>query len=258
MKSFCLLIIFSLLTLLTLSGCVTFYNPATGREELYLISSQEEIRLGEQVAYQTERQYQVVREPYSNQRLNSIGQRIVNACDRRDISYHFKIIDIPRQINAFAAPGGFIYVSQDLMNLADDDELAAVLGHELGHLAARHSVKKIQMNLGVALIESLIFKEKKMDEDLKQAKQITDTMINLVEAGYSREDELLADQLGVRYAYRAGFNPEGMITFLTKLQEKSEGREPGMAIFFHSHPPYYQRLEAIKNEISRLKDKEIK
>jgi len=240
-----------------LSGCVTMYNPATGREEFYLISEQEEIRLGQQVALQTERRYRVVTDHHLNQRLQSVAQRIVNNSDRRNISYRFRIIEIPDQINAFAAPGGIIYVTRDLMELTNDDELACVLGHEVGHVAARHAVKKIQVSMGITIIESLIFPKEKMDEDLKRTKNITNTMINLVAAGYSREDESLSDRLGVKYAYRANFNPEGMITFLNKLKEKSKNQPPNLAIFFHSHPPYDQRIESVRQEISRLKSGQI-
>ncbi len=241
------------LVLANSSGCMTIYNPATGREEFYLISTQEEIRLGRQVARQMEQRYQVVKDSRPNRRLHSIAWRIVNVCDRKDVPYRFRILNIPGQINAFAAPGGIIYVTDDLMNLANDDEFAAVLAHEAGHVAARHSVKKLQMSMGIAIIESLIFQEKKMDKDLKRVRQITNTMVNLVTAGYSREDEFLADRLGVKYAYQAGFDPWGMVTFLTKLQKKSKNRDPSVAIFFHSHPPYRQRIEAVKNEIIRLK-----
>ena len=217
MKRFNFLLLL-LLLLLSFSGCVTVYNPATGREEFYLISTQEEINLGQQVAWQTERRYQVVKDPYLNHRLQSIAQRIVNSSDRKDIPYRFRIIKIPDQINAFAAPGGIIYVTYDLIKLANDDELAVVLGHEVGHVAARHAVKKIQMNMGIALIESLIFQEKKMDRDLKQVQNIT----------------------------------KGNDTFLRKLKERAKNKPLSAAIFFHSHPPYNHRIKAVQYEITGL------
>lgn len=234
------------------------YNPATGREEFYLISNQEEIQLGQQVALETERRYPVIHDYRLNQRLHTVARKIVAKSDRKDIPYRFRIIEIPNQVNAFAAPGGVIYVTRELMTLTDDDELACVIGHEVGHVAARHAVKKIQANMGIAIIESLIFSQGKMDDNLRRTKDITDTMINLVVAGYSREDESLCDRLGVKYAYQAGFNPEGMITFLNKLKYRAQSETPTLAIFFHSHPPYDQRIETVRYEIERLKSGELK
>ena len=237
---------------LFLPGCLTVYNPATGREEFYLISPREEIKLGEEISRQIRETYQVENDPAYFLRLRGVAEKIVPVSDRDDISYHFAVLNAPEEINAFAAPGGYVYVTRELMDLADDDELANVIGHEVGHIAARHGVKKIQARMGVALIYSLIFPEEK-EEKLGDARQITDVMINLVEAGYSREDEFLADRLGVKYAHKAGYDPRGMITFLEKLSRESEGKPSGLNVFFSSHPPYHERAAAVERQIVLLR-----
>jgi predicted Zn-dependent protease len=229
-------------------GCVTIYNPATQRKETLLIDTAGEVALGRDMDSQIQKKLKILNDPQMQYRLDSIGAKVSGACDRNDLNYHFRIVK-DKELNAFAIPGGFIYVNSALMEISTDDELACVLGHELGHVAARHSVKAIQANLGYQLVIAIVFGVSGK-EDMARAMNI---VFNLVDLGYSRKDEFLADQLGVRYARSAGFNPYGMVTFFEKLREEAQNKGPNFnLVFLSSHPPIEERIKNVKEEINNV------
>ncbi len=239
-----LLIFFSIL----LCGCVTTYNPATGRGEFILIDTKSEIALGNSLSQQIAQEFKISDDFKLNSRLKDIGQKVAKASDRQDLEYQFFVIE-DKELNAFAIPGGRVYVNSAVLNIASDDELAAVVSHEVGHIAARHSVKKLQAVLGYQIVMSIAFSQ----ASSAQINQALDVVFNLASLGYSREDERLADKLAVRYAYRAGFNPRGMVTFLYKLEEeaKKQGRTYHL-IFLESHPALEERINNMNKEIYDL------
>lgn len=228
-------------TLILLSGCVTIYNPATERKEMLLIDTSSEIVLGQDLDRQLQKRLKMSNDPELLYRLDYIGNRVAGYSDRQDLTYHFRLVE-DKEINAFATPGGFVYVNSGLMNKATDNELACVLGHEIGHIAARHSVKKLQASLGYQII---------MDIALgvggkKSIVQATDIVFGIVTLGYSRQDEFLADKLAVKYAKSAGFNPYGMITFFEKLKKEQEKGGPNFnLVFLSSHPPIEERIKNV-------------
>ncbi|MCX5706362.1 MAG: M48 family metallopeptidase [Candidatus Omnitrophica bacterium] len=239
-------IILSALLLLA-SGCTTIYNPATQRREMILINTENEIALGIDMDKQIRRELKVWDDPQMQKRLDEIGQKVATTSDRQDLKYNFKIVK-DEEFNAFAIPGGFVYVNSGLIKAADDDELAAVVAHEIAHTAARHSVKRRQANLGYQLIMNIALGASGQQAVL----QAVDISFNLVSLGYSRQDEFLADKLGVKYTYLSGYNPIGMVTFFQKLDKQ---KKPGITppVFLSSHPPVKDRIERAKNEISLLK-----
>jgi predicted Zn-dependent protease len=227
---------------LSLSGCVTIDNPATGRRETLLIDTASEISLGKDLDVQLQKKYKLFPDQAIAARLNFIGNRIGRVCDRQDLTYRFRIID-DKSLNAFALPGGFIYVHKGVMDAASDDELACVLAHEIGHVAARHSVKRLQANLGYQLLVAVAL-------GVTGKQYVGDALsivLDTVDLGYSRKDELLAARLAVRYAKRAGFNPSGMVSFLEKLEKNARVFK---LVFFSSHPPIKERIKNIKQEIA--------
>lgn len=239
-------IIISTLVFFLLSGCVTIYNPATQRKETLLIDTQSEVELGKDLDSQIQRKLKILRDWRMQSRLEDIGRRVAGFSDRQDLSYHFRIVQ-DKELNAFAIPGGFIYVNSGLMDIATDDELACVLAHEIGHIAARHSVKKLQAALGYQLIIGIALNASGK-ETVTQAMNI---VFDVVSLGYSRKDEFLADKLSVRYAKRAGFNPYGMITFFEKLKQEAKKKGPNFnLVFLSSHPPLEERIKNAKNEIA--------
>lgn len=243
--SSCALFIFSLFLL---SGCVTIYNPATQRRETLLINTQNEVALGRDMDKQVKKKYKILLDTQKRSRLYEIGLKVAAVSDRQDLLYYFRIIN-DKDFNAFALPGGYIYVNSGLMDAATDDELACVLAHEIGHVAARHSVKHLQANLGYQLIMSIalgISKQQAIGDAM-------DIVYNLASQGYSRKDETFADKLAVKYAKKAGFNPYAMITFFKKLQKEAEKKGGTLRIeIFSSHPNINERIKNAEKEIAAL------
>lgn len=240
--------IISFFILILLSGCVTIYNPATQKKETLLINTENEIALGRDLDSQMQKKLKILKDPVMQYRLDYIGSKVASVSDRLDLIYYFRVVK-DKQFNAFAIPGGFIYVNSGLMNNATDEELACVLAHEIGHIAARHSVKKLQATLGYQIILSIALGVSGKQEIERAA----DIVFNLASLGYNRQDELLADKLAVKYAKRAGFNPYGMVTFFEKL--KKEAQEKGAnfnLVFLSSHPPIEERIKNVEKEIALI------
>jgi predicted Zn-dependent protease len=241
-------VIISVFTIFLLNGCVSIYNPATQRKESLLIDTESEVELGVKMDAQIERKLKILPDIQTQYRLNDIGSKVAGFSDRQDLAYHFKIVK-DKELNAFAIPGGFIYVNSGLMNVATDDELACVLAHEIGHIAARHSAKRLQTVMGYQIIMGIVLGV----TGKQNIAQATDVVFELVNLGYSRKDEFLADRLAVRYAKRAGFNPYGMITFFEKLKNEAEKKGANFnLVFLSSHPPLEKRIKNIENEIALL------
>lgn len=232
-----------------LSSCTTTYNPATGKEEFIMIGTQEEVAIGGRVARQIERRFRLSDDPIQIERVRKIGDRIASVSDRRELRYHFNVIK-NKDINALSTPGGYVYVNTGLLNKANDDELATVISHEVGHIATKHAVKAMQADMTYSLIAGLIF-SKGGSKEIQRGANIA---MNLIMLGYSREDEFEADRLAVRYSYRAGFDPNGMITFLEKLQQEEKERpwDKGF-VYLRSHPLYSDRIAKARAEIAFLK-----
>ncbi|MEW6101784.1 MAG: M48 family metallopeptidase [Candidatus Omnitrophota bacterium] len=234
----------TLALVLLLSGCVTVYNPATGKNEALFIDTQTEVSLGQDLDRQMQKELKILKNPEAQDKIEKIGSRVAFASDRRDLAYHFRIVKDP-ELNAFAIPGGYVYVNSGLMQAANEDELACVLGHEIGHIAARHSVKKLQSALGYQILLSIALGL----SNQQNISRATDIIYELISLGYSRQDEFLADKLSARYAKRAGFNPKGMATFLEKLKEEAAGTHY-KPVFLSSHPDIEERIRAVENEIA--------
>ena len=232
------------------SGCSTEYNIATDKEEAFYYSTDKEVHLGESIAKAVDEKYKSVGDPLVQKRVEDIGKKIVSVSDRKDISYHFKVLD-DEEINAVSLPGGFVYINKGLVDkVANDDELAGVLAHEVGHIAARHSIKKLQAMMGYNLLRVLAVAIPQGGE-VGSAADIAFIEIML---GYAREDELLADQLAARYAKLAGYDPHGMITFLQKLQETDRRKPLQPKTYFKTHPYVPDRIRVVKQELGEKID----
>ncbi len=230
-----------------LNGCVTEYNLATQQEEWILYSTDREIKIGRSISRAVEKKYELTDDALLQKRVEDIGRRIVAVCDRQEIEYHFRVIE-DEEVNAFSLPGGFVYINKGLIEKVDnDDELACVLAHEVGHIVARHAVKRLQALMGYNFLRILV------SQAPEGGKLVTGADIAFAQiiAGYSREDELLADQLGARYAKRAGFNPEGMISFLKKLQEIHRKKPISSKSYLRTHPYVPDRIRVVKQELGK-------
>jgi Zn-dependent protease with chaperone function len=233
-----------------LSGCASEYNIATGQEENFYYSTDKEVQIGESIARQVEKEYKFVEDPLIQKRVEDIGKKIVSVCDRKDIDYHFKVLD-DEEVNAVSLPGGFVYVNKGLIDkVANDDELAGVLAHEVGHIVARHSIKKLQAMMAYSVLRML-------SVAVPQAGQVgnaADVAFTEIMLGYSREDELLADQLATRYTKLSGYNPRGMIDFLLRLQDINRRKPLRPKSYFKTHPYVPDRIRVVKQELGEKID----
>lgn len=247
----------SILIILTvlISGCSTVYNPLTNKKEMVL-STGIERSLGKSLALEYELTAPISKNIYMQRKVAGIGAKIAAVSDRQDISYRYKVIK-NKDINAFAMPGGFIYVHSALVRKTTDAELAAVLAHETAHVAARHSVKSIQRAL---FLNGLLFAGTQAVDNKTKRKNIRKTLgiaLNLALLGYGRNAEREADRLSVRYTRKAGYNPNSVVTMLMKLKkEENKYRAQGKISvlndipLFRSHPPINERINIVKNEIN--------
>ncbi|MDD4321124.1 MAG: M48 family metallopeptidase [Acidaminococcaceae bacterium] len=209
-----------------------------------MIGKQEEIKMGSEVASQLEAQYGVVHDDDLQERVERIGQSLVKQCDRKDLHYTFKVLNT-NDVNALSVPGGFVYVFKGLIDfMPSDDELAGVLGHEIGHIVKRHSVHQIEKQLALSLLTIVAGVA---SGDPGAGIMLASTACQVLMAGYSRADEREADEQGFMLTNKAGYNPYSIYVTMCKLNDlaKEQGN-PGYGIF-SSHPePEVRMAKAMK------------
>ena len=209
--------------------------------EAGMISVEQEVKMGKETAQALEAKYGLSQDYYLNERVNRIGQRLAAVCGRNDISYSFKGLNA-NEVNALACPGGFIYVFKGLLDyMPTDTELAGVLGHEVGHVAKKHTVHSIEKQLWTSLI--LIAATRGQGLGLVQAAQ------QALFAGYSRTDERGADKEGVNNTIKAGFNPYAMLITVQKLEDLSKQGGGANYGLFSSHPEPEERVKRVMKQL---------
>ncbi len=239
---------------LALVGCATVYNPATGKKEAVIIDTEEEINIGKNVALEVLKQDKLIDNLKLRGYVQGVGSKIARVSDRQDLQYSFDVLD-NKELNAFSLPGGIIFINKGLADVLTEDELACVLAHEVGHVAARHSVKRIQGQFGYQIfINIAALGISQVDPNLARVVARTSSSIfQMILSGYSRQDEFLADKLAVKYSYSAGYNPRGMVTSLQKLKEHSkENTLFKPMVILRSHPYLVDRIRVVEAEIGLL------
>ena len=230
-------------TSLLIAACAT--NPVTGKKEFSLMSEAQEIELGKQSDVQVRQEMGIYNDPELQRYVETVGMRLAKSSERPNLPWHFAIVDEPA-INAFALPGGYIYVTRGILPYLDNEaELAGVLGHEVGHVTARHSAqqytKATGAGLGVTLLSVFV-------PEARPFQNLTETALGVLFLKYGRDDELQADRLGVQYTSRTGWNPAGvagMLRTLARLDEASGSRR-GVPNFLSTHPAPADRVEKIQ------------
>lgn len=214
--------------------------------EAGLISKQQEIDMGREVALALENEYGVVQDRALQERVNRIGQSLVKVSTRQDLDYSFKVLNSD-EVNAMACPGGFIYVFKGLIDyMPSDAELAGVLGHEVTHVVKKHTVYQIEKQLWTTLAFAILTKG-----NLELAGLATSAL----SAGYSRTDERGADKGGFELSVAAGYNPYSMLLTASKLEDRArEVGNPGNGIF-SSHPEPEERIKRVNKQLKELKIK---
>ncbi|NQZ52701.1 MAG: M48 family metalloprotease [Piscirickettsiaceae bacterium] len=250
LQSLCLLA--GALLFLSLVGCAQ--NPVTGSHDFVMMSEDSELKMGRTNHPKIIKQYGRYQDEALQAYVQSVGERLAIVSHRDNLIYRFTVLDSP-VINAFALPGGYIYITRGLMAyLNSEAELAAVLGHEIGHVTARHGVRQQSAaqatNLGYA-VGSILFPELRV----AGAQDILNILGGALLSGYGREHELESDGLGAEYLARAGYDPMAMIDVIRVLknqeifaaeQAKKQGREvKGYHGLFASHPDNDTRLQEV-------------
>lgn len=226
-----------LLLLLPLAGCA--------------VSEDEEIALGQQTAGQIAEQLPLVEDPAVVGYVQDLGMRLVEQTDRRNLDWRFHVVN-SGEINAFAVPGGYIYLNRGLIERMERfDELAGVLGHEVNHVVLRHSAEQMEKagtaNTGLAIVCSLT------EWCQNPAAQVA---INVAGsawfARHSREDEAEADSAAVLTLVRAGIDPDGVASMFERLLEARERTPAAVETWFGSHPLEEDRVAATRRQIEQL------
>jgi predicted Zn-dependent protease len=237
-----------ILTILWFLSCAI--NPVTGKRELMLLTEKDEIKLGKETDKQIIVMYGIYSDGQLTQYINSMGQRMVKICHRPHLIFEFKVMDNPI-INAFAVPGGYVYLTRGILAyLNSEAELAGVMGHEIGHVTARHSAKqysKAQLaGLGIGL--GSIF-----SEQFAKYAGLVQQGVGFLFLKFSRDNEHEADKLGVEYSTKIGYDSKEMANFfvtLDKMHDKGKGSLPD---WLSTHPNPENRIKAVRSKSQRWK-----
>jgi predicted Zn-dependent protease len=222
-----------ILLCLLFTGCVV--NPATGENQLLLIGENKEMEIGSTYSPEVEKQLggRLQNESIQNY-VNSIGQKIVAQTHMADKTFRFTAVN-DGSLNAVAMPGGYIFITKGLLQkLENEAQLAAVLGHEIAHVTAKHSAEAMSKDIGFSLILSVAIDE----NTAKGIETIAKVGKQMISLKYSRDDELQADSLGAVYIKKAGYYSGGMLEVIEILEKQSKSKS---IEFFSTHPNPYNR-----------------
>ena len=225
------------------AACAT--NPATGKRQINLMSEAQEISAGQEGDAQVKKEMGVYSDANLQTYINSIGMKLAAVSERPALPWHYSVADTPA-VNAFALPGGPIYITRGILPFLNDEaQLAGVLGHETGHVTARHAAQQYTRAIGgtIGLVALGIFVP-----GGQQLGGLAEQGLGVLFLKYSRGDESQADQLGVRYTSHAGWDPAGipeMLTTLARIDEAS-GQTKGVPNWLETHPEPLQRVKDIQ------------
>ncbi len=222
------------LSLCFLTGCAV--NPITGEEELMLISEEQDIQIGRQYAPEVEKEMGgKINDPVIQNYVNYVGQNVARVSHRPNFEYSFVALN-DKSINAFALPGGYIFVTKGMLqNIQTEAQLAAILAHEITHVVARDVSNAMSNQIGINLLLSAVTSEKTPQSVLMVA-NLTQQIVGL---RFSRQDEREADLGGLDYMVKAGYNPYGMVETMQMLQTLNQSRP---IEFLSSHPSPENRI----------------
>ena len=233
---------------LVLSCAVAVAACATPGIAKALVSDDQEAQLGAQVKQELDKQgTKYIRDPEIVNYVKGVAEKIFVSADkdRPGVKWQVFVIDDPKQVNAFATPGGYLYVYTGLLMAADNEaQLAGVWGHESGHVVARHSAQQMVNEMGLQTVIEVA-----LGQNPNQLAQLASTLAAKgALLAYSREDETQADENGARYSAQAGYDPHGIIQFFEKLKAM-EGNQPAFAKYLSDHPATEDRITHLQQYI---------
>jgi predicted Zn-dependent protease len=240
------ILLLSVLAFVAPAACAT--NPATGEREFSLMSEAQEIQLGKEMDVQVRQEMGIYEDAQLQRYVQEIGLQLARASERPDLPWQFAVVDAPA-VNAFALPGGFIYLTRGILPFLDNEaQLAGVLGHEIGHVTARHAAqqytKATSAGIGLTLLSIFV-------PESRPFGGVAESALGVLFLKYGREDELQADKLGVQYTAQAGWDPAGvagMLNTLTRLDEAAGSRK-GVPNWLSTHPAPADRVQEIEPAI---------
>jgi len=232
-----------------LAGCAP--NPVTGKSQLMLMSEQQEIQIDkEQSPHQFSEDYGVFQDNNVNNYLNQIGKSLSERSHRTQIPYSYRAVGA-NYVNAYAFPGGSIAITRGILTEIDDEaELSGLLGHEIGHVNARHLASRMSTGMlvqGVLGSAVVVAGSTKYKDYVPLLQTIGGVGAGALLAHYSRQDERQADQLGMEYMTRANYNPQGMVDLMDILRKKSKHQPNALELMFASHPMSEERYQTAKH-----------
>jgi predicted Zn-dependent protease len=233
-----------------LAACAT--NPVTGRRELSFMSEAQEISIANESDPQIKEEMGVYNDPELQKYVSEIGWKMAKISERPGLPWRFTVVDVPA-VNAFAVPGGAIYITRGIMPFLDNEaELAGVLGHEIGHVTARHSAQQYtrQITGQVGLLALGIFVPA-----ARPFGDLTAQALGVLFLRYGRDDELQADGLGAKYESSLGWDPAGVPAFLSTLGrlDEASGNRRGIPNWLATHPDPLSRVDEIQPVVQQLK-----
>lgn len=247
------MLLFLGILLVTTTGCETLRQGEMALANLQY-SPQVEYQIGNQFAEQLSEEYKIIREPEAQAWLDKMGQRLLRAFPPVDYQYNFYLVESP-EVNAFAVPGGHCYVNVGLILFADNEaQVAAVVGHEIAHIIARHGMRNIQRIEAAQLAGGAI--SSRIEDDL--SRQAAAVAIQggtyLAMRQFSRDDEREADRLGVQAMIEAGYDPREGVQFFEKLNALQGGAGDASLLskLMSTHPPTPERIDNIHELISEF------
>lgn len=213
-----------------------------------LISVEEEWQLGAQLAQDIQKQVRLSNDAAANAYVRDMGQRIVSKTPMANLPWQFHIVEDP-SINAFAIPGGHVYIHTGLIAAADNaSELAGVMAHEISHVVARHSTEQISRQYGLSVLAGLV-----LGQNPGMVQQIAAQIVaGGALARYSREAEREADDLGLGYMYESNYDPRGMASMFRKLLAQRESSPGRVEAFFSTHPQTEERIRDAEKRAASL------
>ncbi len=239
----------TLFAIVTASGVGCSTNPATGEKEFIFISESQEIAMGTEAAPKFEDEFGgKVPSSRVQSYVRDLGIKLSAVSDRPELPWDFTVVNSSTP-NAFALPGGKIFVTAGLFkSFTNERQLSAVLAHEISHVCAKHNVKGMQRQMGVAAAAE-VAASVASGESAESAKAVTQIVGNMALLKYSREDEYQADSLGIDYMERGGYNPWGMVETLELLQELGGAEGGKFEEMFRTHPLTSERINEAREKV---------
>lgn len=218
-----------------------------------LLSTAEEVEIGRRSAQEVEASLVLSEDMEVNAYIEGLGRKLAAQAKRKDVTYVFKVVDT-EEVNAFALPGGWLYVNAGLIATADtESELAGVMAHEIGHVVGRHGARQITAQFGLSILLEIVAGGPNAESISRQvAGQFAGMGAGLTLLKYGRDMEREADALAVEVTYKAGIDPAGISAFFEKLMALHESEPSGMSVLFTTHPPSNERIENVREDVKAL------